>query len=450
MLAPDVGRPPRSSHARRRRWPRRVSLALSLSMLSCVSNKRALEETPGFAARQHYIEAAQRYNQAVRGQFVQTREHFATHGADLIYQHLLEAEEQSASGAHVPSANHYRAADALVLDAAKVGVSLDLPDRYSQRRRAAFDRAIEERMHGGRTADVDKRWAEAIQCYEDVATYEPSPRQTALALGAQVRSTTQWADDELAAGRYRNAAERASEVLALRGSAKGHGFARAMRIRQEAIARGSVYVAMAPVWTSDSAAARLPWGFVSALNDELELHHATQLDAFINIIDPISVRRQLRQRGWSPSDSTRQATTHVGREVGADYVLRCEIVDFEDRRTHLYAEERAAQTKSGRRTTYVLQTGDRLLELKAIYELIDVRDPSRNQRRTVEISASDRFTRGVYGGDPGELRLSRSEQRLFDARLQRDYELELEHTFLEKTSDRLARDVHDDIVNGIP
>ena len=100
----------RSNCGHRTLRARRVLLLLSLTLLSCVSNKQSLEETPGYAARRHYIEAAQRYNQAVRGQFMQTRKDLAANGPGLIQQHLRDAEAERAVGRHVRSADHYRAA----------------------------------------------------------------------------------------------------------------------------------------------------------------------------------------------------------------------------------------------------------------------------------------------------------------------------------------------------
>jgi tetratricopeptide (TPR) repeat protein len=328
-------------------------------------------------------------------------------------------------------------------------VPLALPAGYSEGRRRAFDDAITHLMRLGKSAEAERSYADAIAAYNAIDTYNPQARQRTEAGEARVRTWIAWGEADLAAGHFRAAYLHAEEALALLGSAQHPAAARALSLRDAAIERGTIYVAVAPVWRSDEAARRLSREFIAALNDELELNHWSQPPLFVAVIDPLVVRRELRRQGYSRTLLTPREAVRVGRGVGADYVVSGKILQVVTDEIDVKQEKRNARTTAGQDTTYVVRKGKRTVHLTTTYRVIDVQRSRGTHERTVEIDETGRFERGEYNGNPRELVLSRNERRLFDRGRLHDEAHEIEERLLEKTTVSLAQSVFEDLLNSV-
>ncbi|UCE02020.1 MAG: hypothetical protein JSW67_12255 [Candidatus Latescibacterota bacterium] len=435
----------------RRRTLLHICILVGALAMGCASATKRLEQGAELESQGRYEEAAQRYIQALRKDpgLVDARERLTQLGPVLLESYVEQASGFSATGFPIRAADAFRTGDALVRSAAGVRVPLALPAGYAEGRRRTFDDAIVHLMRVGRSAEAEQRYADAIAAYNAVDTYEPQARQRTEAGEARVRTWIAWGEADLAAGHFRAAYHHAEEALALLGNAKHPAAARALSLRDAAIERGTIYVAVAPVWRSDEAARKLSREFIAALNDELELNHWNQPPLFVAVIDPLVVRRELRRQGYSRTLLTRREAVRVGRGVGADYVVSGKILQVVTDEVDVKQEKRTARTTTGQDTTYVVRKGKRTVHLTTTYRVIDVQHSRATQERTVEIDETGRFERGEYNGNPRELVLSRNERRLFDHRRARDEVHEIEERLLEKTTVSLAQSVFEDLLNSV-
>jgi hypothetical protein len=429
----------------------RLCCLVAVLLVGCASATKRFEQGAELESQGRHEEAAQRYIQALRKDpgLADARERLNQLGPVLIERYVEQAAGFRAGGFPIRAADSYRSADALVRDAASVRVVIPHPAGYAEGRRQTFDEAITYLMRVGKSAEAEQRWADAIAAYNAVDAYQPQSRQRSEAAEASVHTWIQWGEADLAAGRYRTAFDHAEKALALLGGAQHPAVQRATRLRDAAVDRGTVYVAVAPVWRSDEAAAELPEEFIAALNDELELHHWTQPPLFVAVVDPLVVRRELRRQGYSRTLLTPREAARVGRGIGADFVVSSEILDVATDELDVQQERRHARTKAGEDTTYVVRKGKRTYQLTTTYRVVDVQRSRETQRRTVEVAETGRFESGVYDGNPGELVLSRNERRLFDHRRVRDESHEIEERLLERTTVSLAQSVFQDVLSRV-
>ena len=452
------------THSRKARTLLGLILLLALG---CASATKRLEQGAELEQQGRYAEAAARYIQALRKDpgMPEARQRLAYVGAQAIAQYSADAARFRTLGSFQQAADLYRASDALVQEAASVGVPLALPPGYAELRRTSFDETIAQLLHEGRSAEARAAWAEALQDYEQVAVYEPKPRQEKDARDGRLRASVLWGEADLAAGHYRAAFEHAEAALVLctggaglrdprggdtSGRAEPTWGQRAQSVRDEALELGTVHAAMTPMRTGSSCARQLPEGFLEALNDELEAEHWTHPPLFVAVLDPLVVRRELRRQGNAHTAPSLRDAMRLGRDLGADFVVSLEIDAFAATDADVVAERRTARTRAGADTTYTVLQGTRNMLMTATLAFVDVEHGREGQRRSVDLTESGRFTRARYDGDTRQLRIPESDRRLFDLHHEHEQDQEIQDRLIEKAALQLAGQVYNDLVQSVP
>ncbi len=427
-------------------------LAIAGFFTACASAGKRFEQGAELEAKGQYTEAAERYIQALRKDRThsESADRLAEVGPKAIDEYLALAQAGQAAGSQVRMADHYHAIDRLVSDAAAVGVPLTLADEYGAERRAVMRAAVDQLVSEGLAAEERRRFSEAIQSYDRADRYEPNGEQRSRLYEAQVRATVDWAEADLAARRYRSALAHADQAVALLGGPDRPEARRAVSLRAAALERGTIFVAMAPLWRSDGAAQLMTEEFLDALNDELELRYWTEPPLFVVSVDPVEVRRELRRQRYTRTVLTPREAARVGRDLEASFFVTGEIDIFTLTERDVRRETRKARTRAGRDVTYTLESGTMTYRVRVTYLVMDVRRGREVRRASVDVSESGDFERGTYEGNAAELELTRNESRYFDPGRRRDAEQDLEERVVRKLSAQLAEQVYRDVLRFVP
>ncbi len=434
-------------------------------ILGCASATKRLEQGAELEDQGRYAEAAARYVQALRKDpgLPEARAGLARAGVQAIEENRRNAARFRTMGSFVQAADLYRTSDALVQDAASVGVPLALADGYAESRRTTFDEAVEHLLHTGRAAEANGQWAVALHAYEHVGMYEPRSHHEQDAHLGQVRATVLWSEADLAAGHYRAAFQHAEAALVLLGGAAVHGDPRggdllggeeptwgerAAEVREEAVTLGTVRAVMTPVRAG--AGVELPDGFLAALNDELELQQWSQPPIFVAVTDPVVVRRELRRFGRGHGTLGVRDATRIGRDLGASFVVGFVIDSLLVDEHDVVRENRRARTKGGADTTYTVIKGRTNYGMTATVTLVDVAQGREFQHFTLQVAEPGHFTRAEYDGDPRQLRLADNERHLFDPRRTHEEEEETQDRLIAAASRQLAARTFASLINCVP
>jgi len=331
-----------------------------------------------------------------------------------------------------------------------VGGPLTLSEEYGADRRAVMQGAVDQLVSEGLAAEERRRFSDAMRSYERADRYEPNGEQRSRLFEAQVRATMAWAEADLSARRYRAALSHADEAVALLGGPDRPEARRAMDLRATALERGTVFVAMAPLWRSDGAAQLMTEEFLDALNDELELRYWTEPPLFVASVDPVEVRRELRRQRYTRTVLTPREAARVGRDLQANLFVTGEIDIFTLTERDVRRETRKTRSRTGRDVTYTLESGTMTYRVRVAYLVMDVRQGREVRRSSVDVSESGDFERGVYDGDTAELELTRNESRYFDPGRRREAQQDLEERVVRKLSARLAEQVYRDVLRLVP
>ncbi len=170
----------------------------------------------------------------------------------------------------------------------------------------------------------------------------------------------------------------------------------------------------------------------------------------MSILDALVVRRELRFQGLSRRPLKTRDAVRVGRNLGADYVVASHVEDFVASEESVAFDERSATTRADVDTSYVVVKGRMEYELTIAFSVVDVRSGRQKRAGSCSVSTSHGFKRAEYDGDPGELKLSSSERRLFDPHWQHESSREAETQLLDKMTDALAARVFDELLACVP
>lgn len=394
------------------------------------------------AAAYHYADALEKEPglQKARGRLLEA-------GKLAVGQRLSRVAEAEDAGDWVEAADHHRGLDGLVARAQHLGVTLALPADYAEQRRANFDAAVATLLDEGDAAVARGAFADAMRAYDRAGSYDPTPEATGLLADARLDATVAWAGADLAAGRYRAAFDRAGRALTFvpPGSAAA---AQIIRLQTEALDRGSIRAAFAPIQPS-RVGRDLPRGFLDALGDELELDHWTQPPPFVLTLESALVRRALRDLGIRGALDPRD-TARLGYTLGVDAVFAGEIERFERTVTEKEREEKQARTQGGDRVTYTRIEDEVALAATVAFDIVEAGSGEVLCEREVERSARERIARGEYSGSLRTLDLSRSERRLFDVDARAEAEHDLENELIDALAERIADAAFDCLLAEVP
>ena len=323
---------------------------------------------------------------------------------------------------------------------------LPLPDGYAEQRRANFEAAITTLLDEGDAEIGRGDFASAIGKYDRARRYEPTREDEAALALASADAYIAWSQAAAARGEFRSAYDLAGQALAFvpPGSAAG---AQIRRLQTEAIDLGSVRAALAPL--RNSAGRDLPRGFLTTLNDDLEIERWTRPPPFVLVIEPALVRRALRDLGLDREPLRPREAADLGRALAVDAVFAGEIERFRRVAEEKKREERTARTRSGDRATYLRIEDEVTLSATVSFEIVDVASRRPVCTRDVERSVQQRVVRGEYSGSLRTLDLDRDERRLFDADEIAEREREVEDALVDVLTVHVAEAAYACLLQGV-
>lgn len=440
------------------------TLLLSLTLLSaCASATDRLNEGIALQSQGRYVEAVYRYAEALEKdrELTEARDRLLAVGDSAVMVAMDEADRLELRGDPVQAAAQYSRLDMMLERVRQVGLRLDLPADYDAIRRAIFDNAINWQMVQGDEAAQEGRWQDALRFYRGArGDHLPSRNQVEESLEAETTLLLDWARVELEDGRPRLAFERAAEAGEVRSSPARETVLAIREIQDRALAQGTVVLAVPPVTADPGVRDWLGGEFEVELDSDLGLDHWTQPPLFVEIADPLILRRELR--GLLRGQAT-QSPLLVGRAldlVGADLAVLIRLAEIDvveedvDRDEHETVVTRSVREGTARRSvvdtvTYATLEGDLTYVLDAEVTLVD---PSGREvdRFTASSRQTGPFQRGEFEGDPSVLDLGRGHAPYFDPSVIADQMAAIEGRLLEELAVAIAAGTFDRVLASIP
>ena len=441
-----------------------LTLLVSLALLSaCASATDRLNEGIALQSQGRYVEAVYRYAEALEKdrELTEARDRLLAAGDSAVMVAMDEADRLELRGDPVQAAAQYSRLDMMLERVRQVGLRLDLPRDYDAIRRAIFDTAINWQMVQGDEAAQEGRWEDARRFYRGArGDYLPSRDQVEESLEAETDLLLSWARVELQDGRPRMAFELAEEAGSVRSSPARETVLSIREIQDQALEQGTVVLAVPPVTADPGVREWLGGEFEIELDNDLSIDHWTQPPLFVEIADPILLRRELR--GLLRGEAT-QSPLLVGRAldlIGADLGVMIRLTGIEvveedvDRDEHEAVVTRNVREGVARRSvvdtvTYATLEGDLTYYLEAEVTLVD---PAGREvgRFTASSTQTGPFQRGEFDGDPSVLDLPASRARYFDPQVIADQMAAIEGRLMEELAVAIAAGTFDQVLAGIP
>ncbi|MEQ1855252.1 MAG: hypothetical protein ABL963_02215 [Longimicrobiales bacterium] len=442
-------------------------LAVLALVTACASAGDRLNEGIVLQSQGRYMEAVYRYAEAVErdAELVEARDRLTAAGDTALTVAMDEADALERRGDPVGSAERYQAIDQMLARVRQVGMRLDLPADYDTIRRAVFDNAIGWRMaEGDQAADLG-RWEEAREHFVGARAdfLLPARMQVDESYEAEIQTLLSWAETELQDERPRAAHALAQEAVEVRSSPARDVVLRVRDLQARALEAGTVVVAVLPVAASPGVREYLGVEFEVQLDDDLTLDHWNEPPLFVDVADPIILRRELRGllRGQAA-----QTPIIVGRAldlIGADLAIlieltRIEVVeeDVDETRRQAIIPLQGAAGRGVDRTadqqmdtvTYTTLTGTMSYFLEANVVVVDA-DGREVERFTSSSRRSGPFQRGEFEGDPAVLTLPDRDRPFFDANLLAGQVGRIEEELMEDLAVAIAAGTYDTVLSGI-
>ena len=437
---------------------------LAFLVAGCASATKRYEQGMELEMQGDYHAASARYVQALQKDpsLQEARSRLRQVGQRAVTEHLQDARSWQTRGAHVQAASEFRGLDGLVAQARSVGVRVELPADYHERRRESFDLAIESLLEQSALDASRGLWAEGMNAARHARTqYEPSTAQIDRAVAHESMNLLGWSEQELASGRLRAAYDRAAQVQELGAPIDDHRAA--ARIMGEALDRGQVELMILPlVVAPDDDRVRTRGNREARLEREARLRELeTQVNAalasgpfltpspFVQLSDPIAVREVVRQAGVLEGGVRSSALGLLLRLVDGDYGAWLELASVETTEFEVKQTPRDVRTLDGEPASIVIEEGQRRATAEARVLVVDTYG---NEIASVKVIglATVAFRRGVYDGDPRELNLGRRDVDAFDVHAQDAAEQALHRALSADLANRLAAAVFDPVLARIP
>lgn len=427
-----------------------VAVLLPLAFAAgCMSAGKRLEQGIKLEERGRPADAARRYVDALRRDpgLADARTRLQESGRLAVEQYLAESGAAGSAGAHDDAAEALLRLDALRRDAAAVGVELAAPADYAQHRRGVLDAAIDDAIDQSAQLAQSGRFGDALGRLDRVGRWQPSTEQRRGADEARLETYSEWMQSEAAAGRHRGAFEVAERAISSLGR-QFPGMERLIEAQQYALDEGTLRVAVLPIAASPAAERALPASFLRDVENELEAGAWMRPPRFVEVVEPRDVRREARRHDLDDLGYTSEAA-RLGRAVGADLVVMLEVDSVAVTEPDPTRERRAARTRSGADTAYVVRSGRREAWARVRYVVVDVDGRSVVTRDWVAPESSRSFREAEYAGDWRQLMLSDEERRLFDAGRRDDARADLMQELSRILAEQLSREVYDRVLSQV-
>lgn len=412
-----------------------------VALAGCRTAEGVYTEAMGLETSGQMEAAAQAYADALRRDpaLANARGRLVVSGREAVRQRLgLAAAADTRSGA----ADHFLAAEAVVRQAAGVGVSVDRPATFDADVAAACAAAVDALLDAGRTRTVDGDYANALAFLDRARTYRPSAERRHDLDAAARTAYTGWAETDLAAGRFRVALAHADLALAL--APPGSVDAEALQaLRGSVVDAGTVYAAVFPAERPRSPQGdALPDGFLRDVTDVLLDDRLVPPPVFVALVDPAETRRLVRQGRVDLSGNPR-VLAELTRDLGADVGLVAEVDGFSFREAETDRRDVTFRLREGDgRAPGVRVTTEMTLRVRAALVAVaadgrriacDADEPS--------VVVSERYDTATTAEDVDKLRLSDDERDLFGDARDRAYGrvvIELRDALAEALAGRVA------------
>jgi hypothetical protein len=434
---------------------------------ACASAGDRLNEGIALQSQGRYVEAVYRYADAVErdAELLEARDRLVAAGDTAVTVLMDEADELERRGDPVASAERYRTIDQMLARVRQVGMRVEVPGDYDTIRRAVFDNAVGWRMREGAAAAELGRWEEAREHFVGARAdfLLPSRMQVDEAHEAEISTLLSWAETELEDDRPRAAHALAQEAVEVRSSPARDVVLRVRDLQTRALTAGTVVVAMLPVTASPGVREYLGAEFEIELDEDLSVDHWNEPPLFVEVADPVILRRELRGllRG-----TIAQTPIIVGRAldlIGADLGIlielsRIEVVEEDVQRNRREAiiplpsaggrgVDRSADQQMDT-VTYTTVAGDVSYYLEANIVLVDT-DGREIERFTSSSRRSGPFQRGEFDGDPAVLQLPERDRPFFDPNVHAGQIGRIEEQLMEDLAVAIAAGTYDTVLEGI-
>mgnify|MGYP001218937400 CR=1 FL=1 len=450
--------------------PRRHRVAI-LPVLAvataCASAGDRLNDGIALQSQGRYMEAVYRYAEAVErdAELVEARDRLLAAGDTAITLAMDEADDLERRGNPVASAEQYRDVDQMLARVRQVGLRLDTPADYDTIRRAVFDNAVAWRMLRGSEASEQGRWEEAREHFVGARAdfLIPSREQVDEAYEEEIQVLLSWAETEMTDGRPRAAHARAQEAVEVRSSPSRDIVLQVRDLQARALDAGTVVVAILPVTGVPGVREFLGAEFEIGLDDDLTRDHWNGPPLFVQVADPLILRRELRGllRG-----QLAQSPIVVGRAldlIGADLGVLIELSTIEVVEEDVDSTRRQAivplpggagrgvnRTADQEMDTLYYSTIEGTLSYYLEADIILVDPAGREvERFTASSDGSGPFRRGQFDGDPAVLDLPVRDAPFFDPAVFAAQVGRIERELMEDLAVAIATGTYDTVLLGV-
>lgn len=465
--------------------------------MGCNTAEKNLKKGTSLENKGQYYEAALRYITALEKDATlrDAREGLSISGASAVVQLSEDARMAQRAQNYRNAKDAYLKIDQMLDRTTRVGVDVRMPMNYAETRRGIMEEAYMYYMNAsdaemrlrkyeaaenmlneamrfdptssqqeqaeaqrnriyldwsnlliedGRRLEADRRWEGAFKAYEKATQKSPTDQMRRQMQDASVSMLVKWGEDDMRYGRYRGAHERATRALQLVPNLDA-----AERLAREAIDRGTLQVAMLPIYRTAAAAVDMPNDFLADLNDALQYDFWDKPPMFIRSADPREIRSIMRRENLNDRVLSDDRVYDLGRRINANLVMYGEVTRYYVKDEVRSERSRTVKTRTGQDVTYKEQTIRRMVESQVDFRVVE---PSR-RRQFCAGKAEQRdyveFKIAVYNGNPNDLDLGRNERRIFDEtdkrealeRLTRDVNNNLSRKMAERVFDEIIREM---------
>ncbi|NNE70102.1 MAG: hypothetical protein HKN29_07020 [Rhodothermales bacterium] len=429
-------------------------LLLACLVTGCVSTKKRYERAMAHEQADEIVQAAEAYIEVLRSdrgyEDAAGRLH-ATGSRALAFLWDTAADLES-TGAFELAITELDRMASIHDGAGDVGVQLDLPSDFADRRLFYLEAAVDTAMRTADDAAAAGNLEEALSVLSRIRTrYDvPESRQSALdhQLGSVLMNLAR-ADMDL--GRFKSGYDTALRALEILDPYDDEFEEGARALAAEALEQGIRGLALVPFVPSDVWRRAASDDLTSDVNDAIAFGEMGRQSEFIAILDPGQTRRVARAMGLGGNPLRRADFRELGEQVGADYVLGGELTGFTRNERVRRNRTRDARTRGrgGVDTTYTWQQIDITIEGTLAYRVYDLVTGDFVLEGSIEGDARERVERGTYPGNWQSLDLTGSEQALFDPEEWARQERVLAIQLSDQLAERLMRRVDDGLVRLI-
>lgn len=420
-----------------RRYSRLLTGLVLVFSVSCASAAKRYEQGQELEQQGRSAEAAQRYIDALKkdATLADARLRLAETGNRAIGDGLRAMDAFEMTAAHIDAAESLRAIDALVRDAAGVGVSLQTPAGYADKRGVILSRAVDQAISQARASAQRGNFSDAAQVIDRAQQrWEPrADQQTSLAR-ALYDTHMAWGQGELLSSRFRSAYTHAETAAAIPGFDRGESGA----LRDEAVRRGTMMVAVFPAVARGGVDNRL----LPEINDLLALDYWQHPPQWIDVANTIEAQRVVRIRNLSGRDLEPADVGSLARQLNARYGVALTLDSVRHTESKVTKQRKTVKTRAGKDTAYTVEEGQVETWARVSWREVDaIAGRGVTDRGDASDRASTSFRRATYVGNWRDLELGANDRALFerDARDNQDVLRQVARALVEKIGPDIFR-----------